>query len=74
MDLSLRGDEDGLQLTRRIRREDSLLSTPIIALTAHAFPEDKQKSLEAGCNRYFSKPFDIEALKSSMFDLLGKSR
>jgi len=70
MDLSLQGDEDGISLTKRIRRDDRFGGIPIIAVTAHAFPKDRIQSLEAGCNAYFSKPFQIEELKKSMEALL----
>ncbi len=71
MDLSLQGDEDGISLTKRIRQEERFTTIPIIAVTAHAFPKDRIQSLEAGCNAYFSKPFQIEELKSTMASLLG---
>ena len=71
MDLSLRGDEDGLDLTRKIRADERFAQMPIIALTAHAFPEDKKRSLEAGCNAYLSKPFQLEELKRLMNELLS---
>ncbi len=70
MDLSLQGDEDGISLTKRIRRDQRFGAIPIIAVTAHAFPKDRIQSLEAGCNAYFSKPFQIEELKKSMENLL----
>ncbi len=70
MDLSLRGEEDGLHLTRRIRDYQAFHTIPIIAITAHAFPEDKQRCLAAGCNRYLSKPFQIEELKEIMNELM----
>ncbi len=72
MDLSLQGDEDGISLTRRIRHDDRYNHIPIIAVTAHAFPKDRIQSLEAGCNAYFSKPFQIEELKASMESFLRK--
>lgn len=71
MDLSLQGDEDGISLTRRIRHDGRFGNTPIIAVTAHAFPKDRIQSLEAGCNAYFSKPFQIEELKKSMLSFLN---
>ncbi|MFZ1729055.1 MAG: response regulator [Bacteroidota bacterium] len=64
MDLSLRDGEDGLKITRRIRETAPNPDVPIIALTAHAFPEDRKRSLEAGCNDYVSKPFQWVHLKS----------
>ena len=49
MDIMLIGDEDGISLTRKIRSVDKLHLTPVIAVSAYAFPEDKKKALEAGC-------------------------
>jgi CheY-like chemotaxis protein len=58
MDISLPGEENGLELTRRIRASKELHAIPVIAVTAHAFPRDRENSLEAGCNEYISKPFE----------------
>lgn len=63
MDISLRGDEDGLQLTRRIRENPAFADLPIIAVTAHAFADDRRRSLEAGCNEYLPKPFRMKQLR-----------
>ncbi|MBR5596542.1 MAG: response regulator [Lachnospiraceae bacterium] len=55
---------DGLEATRRIRKlakKDAAL-VPIIAMTANAFREDIQKSLDAGMNEHISKPVDIETI------------
>jgi CheY-like chemotaxis protein len=62
MDISLRGDEDGLQLTGRIRQDADLHHLPVIAVTAHAFADDRRRSLEAGCNEYLPKPFRVNQL------------
>ena len=73
MDLSLRGEEDGLALTRWLRKQASWRSLPIIAVTAHAFDEDRQNALAAGCDRYLSKPIDRKHLEGVMSELLGAS-
>ena len=60
---------DGLEATRAIRemdREDAA-DIPIIALTANAFDEDVERSMQAGLNAHLSKPVDPELL----FDTLG---
>ncbi len=62
MDLSIKGGMDGLELTRTIRKSENYSDIPVIAVTAHAFPSDHQKSLEAGCNEYISKPFESREL------------
>jgi PAS domain S-box-containing protein len=63
MDISLRGDEDGLQLTGRIREHPEFRDLPVIAVTAHAFADDRRRSLEAGCNEYLPKPFRVHQLR-----------
>ena len=47
---------NGFEATRRIRRVDK--DIPIIAQSAYAFPDDRQKALEAGCDDYLVKPVD----------------
>jgi CheY-like chemotaxis protein len=56
MDLSLKGDEDGLELTRWLRADSRWKNVPIIATTAHALAEDRRAALAAGCSAYLAKP------------------
>jgi CheY-like chemotaxis protein len=51
---------NGLDATSEIRKFNQQL--PIIAVTAYAFPGDKQHCIDAGCNDFLSKPIDSEAL------------
>ncbi len=66
MDLALHEGEDGLHITRRLRCDDRYASMPIIAVTAHAFPEDRERSFSAGCNAFVAKPFSLPALRKVM--------
>ena len=53
---------DGLEATRQIRARDDLKDTFIVAVSASAFDEDRQHSLDAGCDDFLAKPFPLEKL------------
>ncbi|MFT2092620.1 response regulator [Paraglaciecola sp. 2405UD69-4] len=60
---------DGLTVTRKIRNE-LLLTTPIIAMTAHAMTGDINKSLAAGMNAHITKPIDPDYLYKVLNEVL----
>ena len=63
---------DGLEATRTIRainRADAK-TIPIIALTANAFDEDVQRSMQAGLNAHLSKPVEPETLYRTLESLI----
>ena len=49
---------DGWEATQRLKSDSDTESIPIIALTAHALEEDRQKALKAGCDGYLAKPVE----------------
>jgi len=57
MDIQLPG-MDGLSATRVIKEDPALRHIPVLAFTAHAMENDRQKASEAGCDGYISKPID----------------
>jgi CheY-like chemotaxis protein len=63
---------DGLEATRQIRRLAGGSETPIIAMTANAFAEDKARCLEAGMNDFLIKPFNPGELFSVLLKWLEK--
>ena len=63
---------DGLEATRAMDRPDAK-TIPIIALTANAFDEDVQRSMQAGLNAHLSKPVDAEALFGTLESLIGSA-
>jgi CheY-like chemotaxis protein len=62
MDVSLKGSQDGLTLTRQFRAQARWNSIPVVALTAHTTTEDRERALDAGCAVYVSKPVDRRRL------------
>ncbi len=61
---------DGWEATRRIKATEQLNRIPIIALTAHAMPTDRDKALEAGCDDYDTKPVELPRLLEKIERLL----
>ena len=61
---------DGLEAARRIRTaEGDAVRTPIIALTANAFAEDREACLAAGMDGFLVKPLDRDRLASALENL-----
>jgi CheY-like chemotaxis protein/HPt (histidine-containing phosphotransfer) domain-containing protein len=61
---------DGIEATKRIRQQEALAGTetrtPIVALTAHAFEEDRQRCFAAGMDDYLSKPLTMDQLTATL--------
>src|SRR2546421_10788362 len=57
MDIQL-PDVDGFQLTREFKADPELRDIPVVAVTSYAMKGDRQKSLDAGCDGYITKPID----------------
>ncbi|NNE23797.1 MAG: response regulator [Rhizobiales bacterium] len=64
---------DGWEATRALRADPATQSIPIIALTAHAMPGDKDKALAAGCSDYDTKPIELPRLLEKINACLGSS-
>jgi CheY-like chemotaxis protein len=64
---------DGWEATRRIKAADGTRKIPVIALTAHAMAGDREKSLQAGCDDYDTKPIELPRLLEKMEALLNRN-
>ena len=53
---------DGFEVVRNIKEDENARHIPVIALTARAMKGDREKTMEAGCDDYISKPIDPEEI------------
>ncbi len=70
MDMGMPGT-DGWSATRQLKADPELRGIPVIAVTAHAMQGDRQRTLEAGCDEYETKPFDFPGLMEKIQALLA---
>jgi PAS domain S-box-containing protein len=73
MDVQMPG-VDGLEASRAIRSMAHHANTPIVAMTANAFGEDRQECLAAGMNDHVAKPVDIRVLFAALNRWLPETR
>ncbi len=65
---------DGWEATRRIKADPRTRAIPVIALTAHAMSDDRDKAVAAGCDEYDTKPVDLPRLLGKIETLLAEGR
>jgi CheY-like chemotaxis protein len=61
---------DGWEATRLVKADPATASIPVIALTAHATVQDREKALGAGCDDFDTKPVDLARLLEKIRRLL----
>ena len=65
---------DGWEATQRLKSDDTTRNIPIIALTAHALEEDRQKAVQAGCDGYLAKPVEPRRVVQEVERFVGPPR
>ena len=70
VDVKLAGDEDGLGLTARLKRDGETRGAAVIVLTAGTFDSDRQAALLAGCDRFITKPCTPDTLEAAVEALI----
>lgn len=70
MDMSL-PEIDGWEATRQVKAHPDTSAIPVIALTAHAMAEDREKALAAGCDEYDTKPVELPRLLEKIQAMLN---
>ena len=64
-------DISGLEVTRRIKKDSTTKSIPIVAVTAFATAGDSERIRSAGCDEYLTKPVSVDRLMSAVKRFLG---
>ena len=65
---------DGWEATRRIKGDPGTGTIPVIALTAHAMTQDREKAFAVGCDDFDTKPVELPRLLEKIKALLDKAR
>jgi len=63
---------DGWEASRRLKADPRTATIPVLALTAHAMAEDREKALAAGCDDYDTKPVELRRLLRKIKELLAR--
>lgn len=63
---------DGYEVAKRLKSDPQTSEIPIVAITALARPKDRARALEAGCDDYVDKPFDLDLLERKIRSRLAK--
>ncbi|HEX2911772.1 MAG TPA: response regulator [Chloroflexia bacterium] len=71
LDLSLPGI-NGWETCRRLRALPEITTTPIVALTAHSAENHREMALQAGCNGFINKPFDVDVLLNQVATFISQ--
>ena len=71
-DVRLSGDENGLQLTRRLKDDERMRRVPVIILTGYVFTHDREAAARAGCDLFVPKPCLPDALSRVVAGLIDR--
>ncbi|WP_109210703.1 MULTISPECIES: response regulator [Microbacterium] len=73
MDLQL-PDIDGFEALRRLREDPALATVPVVAVTAFAMREDRERASRSGFDGYLEKPISIRDLPGQVGAFIGRGR
>ena len=66
LDIQLPGGMDGLEAVKVLKHDDKTESIPVVAVTAFAMEDDRERALVAGFDGYLEKPVNIDALRAEV--------
>jgi two-component system, cell cycle response regulator DivK len=70
MDVSIAGI-DGWTLTKRLKSDPEMADIPVIVITAHAFPEDRGRARQVGCDGFLTKPCEPSRVLDEVVRVVG---
>lgn len=70
MDVSIPG-MDGWTVTRMLKEEEDTARVPVIMITAHAFPEDREMAEQVGCDGFLTKPCEPRVVLEEVWRVTG---
>ncbi len=73
MDISLKGEKHGIDLTKELKTLPAYSKTPILCLTAHAFQKDRTNAFHAGVDAFLTKPVQNSMLKETVQSLISNT-
>ena len=71
-DISIRGDETGIDLIKKVRTTEKGKNIPVVVHTAHAYLGEKKQSVEAGADLFLVKPVPRDELMENLLKILNK--
>ena len=74
MDISLRGNKNGLELTNELKKMPGYENIPVVCLSAHAFKKDRDNALNAGVDVFLTKPVENKILMNTLLEVVSKSK
>ncbi len=74
MDIALPHSRDGLVLTHQLKNDVKYAHIPIICITAHVYPKDRENAFKAGVDEFMAKPFRNSELLSKIKVQLEKDK
>lgn len=72
VDISLRGPKNGLQLVTELRQSKQYSNAPIICISAHVFPKDRQNAFDAGVDEFLPRPIRNEDMMSAIIKVYNR--
>jgi len=70
MDIAIRGNKDGLQITRELKNSGEYKSIPVLCISAHVMERDRENAFRAGVDKFLAKPVSNKVLIETIDDMI----